>query len=184
MSKPEQWAEVTWGFVEAGDFVRKGDRVFRVERRSVDVDLNDKLSFILYSPGTGNQEGLVRPSSPISVRIVKDGQRTPAGQRDDGLSDAGEAALKAKLGAELLAHQDTSARDFRPWILAERFTADQLAMHLHQFHGLYTGQVKAKDGVELRDTHSAFHQADMRTQPETARRLPHVHDEKAFQEGL
>lgn len=184
--KPEQWAEVTWGFVEPGDFVKgmKSETVFRVDRKSEDLDLAGKYGFVLYAPSLGAASGERDPGKPCRVRIVHNGERTAAGRRDDGLTDEGEKALKRLLDAEIIAHRDMTGKTFKPYVLPRRFTAPDLASHLFLFHKLYTGDIKSKDGIELRKAHKAFHDADMTTQPETARRIPHVHDERAFQEGL
>jgi len=174
----EKWARVTWAFVEPGDFVKRlGDEtIWRCDER-------DGSWLHLYSPATGGAKGEPNPGKPVMVRIVKNGERTPAGKRDDGLTDEGERALREKLGAELIATQDLTGRTFQPYVVPARMDAPSLASHLFLFHELYTGEVKAKDGVELRKAHAAFHAADAKTQPETARRLPHVHDDNAFKEG-
>lgn len=163
----DSWAKTTWGAIETGDFVKVKDVIYR-------VDEADGGEFYLVNPNVGAFRGT--PAGNVLVRIAKNGVPTPAGKRDDGLTDEAERLLREKLGAELIATQSEG----RPWILAERYSAPGLASHLHLFHGLYTGEVKAADGAELRATHRAFHAADATKQPETARRLPHVHDDEAF----
>jgi hypothetical protein len=59
-------------------------------------------------------------------------------------------------------------------------TPDAIAMHLVMFHELYTGDATSKDATLLRETHATFHAADWRTQPATARRVPHIHSDKEF----
>jgi len=174
----EKWARVTWAFIEPGDFVKRlGDEtIWRCDER-----IGDHLK--LFTPARGQTTGIPRAERPVLVRIEKNGERTSAGKRDDGLTDEGERALREKLGAELIATQDLTGRTFQPYIVPSRMDAQSLASHLFLFHELYTGEVKAKDGVELRKAHAAFHAADAKTQPETARRLPHVHDDNAFKEG-
>jgi len=183
----EKWARVTWAFVEPGDFVRRVDRdgavgseIYRVDEA---LSNGEVVTLTLYTPTYGVAAGLRKVGKPVMVRIVKNGERTPAGKRDDGLTDEGERALREKLGAELIATQDLTGRTFQPYVVPARMDAPSLASHLFLFHELYTGEVKAKDGVELRKAHAAFHAADAKTQPETARRLPHVHDDNAFKEG-
>lgn len=177
--KPDQWAQATWSFVEAGDFVKVKDVIWRVDGRPDETT----ASFTLVNP-VGSFTGTPKLDALVLVRIAQNGERTPAGRRDDGLSSEGERALKEKLGAEFVAYQDRTGRTFNPYVLAERMTAPALASHLFQWHELYVGEVKSADGVELRKAHAALHAADAKSQPETARRIPHVHDEKAFQEAL
>jgi len=178
----DKWARVTWAFIEPGDFVRRlGDEtIWRVDHAERN---GDSVSLALFNPQYNVQRGDLGAQKPVRVRIEKNGERTPAGKRDDGLTDEGERALKEKLGAELIATQDLTGRTFQPYVVPARMDAPSLASHLFLFHELYTGEVKAKDGVELRKAHAAFHAADAKTQPETARRLPHVHDDNAFKEG-
>lgn len=54
-------------------------------------------------------------------------------------------------------------------------TPAQLASHLFLFHVLGTQNATSKDAVELRAAHKAFHEADPRSMPETARRVAHIH---------
>lgn len=173
----DQWAQTTWSVVASGDFVKIKGVIWR-------CNVASDGRFVLENRTGATHEGFPALTSPVLVRVVKNGERTPAGKRNSDLSPEGESALKAKLGAELLAFQDTSQKTFQPWVLPERFDAQSLASHLFMFHELYCGDVKAKDGAELRAAHRAFHAADVTTQPETARRIPHVHDERAFQEAL
>lgn len=167
----DSWAKTTWATIETGDFVKVKDVIYRVDRAETGQD-PQYVGLTLFNPNLNAYNGFLLNSKPVLVRIAKNGALTPAGKRDDGLTDEAERLLQAKLGAELIATQTEG----RPWILAERYSAPGLASHLHLFHGLYTGDVKAADGAELRATHKAFHAADAEKQPETARRLPHVHD--------
>lgn len=173
----DQWAQTKWGAIEKGDFVKgmKSETIFRVDESTSDGRL---VALTLFSPSTGEQFGTREASKPCRVRILKSGERTAAGRRDDGLSAEGEAALKNLLGAEMIAHQIKG----KPFVVPARFDAASLAGHLKIMHNLETGAVKPQDGPGLRATHKEAHAAT--PQSYTGQRLPHVHDEKSFQEGV
>jgi hypothetical protein len=168
----DEWQPVAWADVEPGDFVRKGTTVFRVDaagKETVWVEL------VLTSEHGNVQRGALPVGDSVDVRTRRDGKLTPAGRRWDGLSPEGARALKTLLGAELIAQQSLTGREIQPWVCSTRYSLDQLASHLFMFHALQTQGATKKDAKELQDAHTAFHAADPRTQPETARRVSHIH---------
>lgn len=178
----EQWITATWGDVALKDFVRKGGVVYRCDGWTALEGAKRRLD--LYSPSTGAISGSVAASGPVDIRIATESGLTAAGKRFDGLSAEGARALKEKLGAEMIAMSPPGDERFTPQILAERYAPSQLASHLRLFHGLAVADVKTDELPELRATHREFHAVDPATHPHTAARIPHVHDERAFQKEV
>lgn len=170
----EEWTTLTWADVEAGDFVRVRGEILRCE------GVSSADTWHLFSPSRGEQSGKPHPSAKVDVRIRHNDVLTSAGQRLDGLSKEGRNALEDLLGAEQIAVQRLSGRLVNPWILPARLDAQELSSHLRMFHGLYAGDVKASDGVSLREVHKSLHSADLTSQPISARREAHIHDDAEF----
>lgn len=171
------WQLVTWADVEQGDYVRRPGQsmIYRVD---VAEPQGASVALTLFSPTTNVVTGVLGATKPVEVRIKRADELTPAGRRWDGLSPAGERALKEQLGVEMIAQQELGGSELKPWVVFKSINPSQLASHLFLFHQLGTQGATSRDAVELRAAHKAFHTADPRLLPETARRVPHVHQEE------
>ncbi len=170
----DKWTETTWALVSTGDFVKRAEKIWRVDRAEIGQD-PQYIALTLFTPGIGSANGFLGASKPVLVRTEKNGEPTAAGRRlVDGRTHEGESALQRLLGAELIATQTTGT----PPVVPKRMDAQTLASHLKLFHELYAGEVKAKDGAGLREVHREFHAAPFSSH--SGRRIPHVHDDTSF----